>query len=71
MGFVMINSSCRRGGLFITSRDGGNEAKAIAAKVSMMRFTQRICVTVSGRSVSMNAPASTNSSAVTLTTSWK
>ena len=28
--------------------DGGSDASAIAAKVSMIRFTQSICVTVRG-----------------------
>lgn len=69
--FVMMKSVCLRGFSFITSRDGGNDASAIAAKVSMMRLTQRICVTVRGISVPMRAPPRTSSSAVTLTMSWK
>ena len=67
----MMKSPARRGRSLITSRDGGSEARAMAAKVSMMRFTQSICVTVSGISVPMTEPPSTSSRAVTLTTSWK
>ena len=67
----MINASCERGRSCITSLDGGNEASAIAAKVSIIRFTHNICVMVSGISVPTKAPQSTNSNAVTLTTSWK
>ena len=68
---VIMNSSRLRGLSFITSRDGGSDASAIAAKVSMMRFTHSICVTVSGISVPITEPPSTSSSAVTLTTNWK
>lgn len=68
---VRMKSVCRRGLLFITSADGGSEAKAIAAKVSIMRFIHNICVTVSGSSVPMAEPANTSSRAATLTTSWK
>ena len=67
----MMKASRLRGFSFITSRLGGSEANAMAAKVSMMRFTHRICVMVSGISVPIKAPKSTSSSAVTLTTSWK
>ena len=67
----MINACWLRGCSCKTSRLGGSEASAIAAKVSMMRFIQSICVMVSGSSVPTNEPKSTNSSAVTLTTSWK
>ena len=67
----MMKASRRRGLSLITSREGGSDANAMAAKVSMMRFTQSICVTVSGSSVPMTDPPSTSSSAVTLTTSWK
>ena len=66
-----MKSLCERGLSSITSRDGGSEASAIAAKVSIMRFTHSICVTVSGSSVPISDPASTNSSAVTFTTNWK
>ena len=66
-----MKASVRRGGWSMTSRDGGSEAKAMAAKVSMMRFTHSICVTVSGSSVPMNEPPNTKSRAATLTTSWK
>ena len=55
---------------FMTSADGGNDANAMAAKVSIIRLTQRICVTVSGSSVPMTDPKRTSRRAVTLTTSW-
>ena len=71
MGLVIIKSVCRRGLSSRTSFVGGSEARAIAAKVSMIRFTHRICVTVSGISVPIIEPASTSSKAATLTVSWK
>ena len=43
----------------------------MAAKVSMMRFTHSICVTVSGLCVPMKAPLRTMKHAATLTVSWK
>ena len=64
-------ASRRRGRSRITSCCGGNDAMAMAASVSMMMLTHRICVTVSGSSVPMTDPASTSSNAVKLTTSWK
>ena len=48
-----------------------NEAKAIAAKVSIIRLIHSIWVMVSGNSVPMKAPNSTNSRAATFTMSWK
>ena len=69
--FEMMKSEGLRGLSFITSREGGNEARAMAAKVSMIRLTQRICVTVSGISVPMMLPPRTSNRALTLTTSWK
>ena len=71
IGGEMIGAVCLRGRSLITSRVGGNEAKAIAAKVSIMRFTQSICVTVNGIWVPIMAPPSTKSRAVRLITSWK
>ena len=67
--FPIMNECLLRGGLFITDSDGGNEARAMAAKVSIIKFTQSICVTVSGDSVPMNAPISTIRHAATLTVS--
>ena len=55
----------------ITRSEGGSEARAMAAKVSMMRFTHSICVTVSGLCVPMKAPLRTMKHAATLTVSWK
>ena len=60
-----------RGGSCITRFEGGREARAMAANVSMMRLIQSICVTVKGDSVPIKAPQSTRKQAVTLTVSWK
>ena len=68
---VMINERRLRGLSYITLFEGGNEASAIAAKVSIMRLTHNIWVTVSGDSVPIKAPASTIRHATTLTVSWK
>lgn len=62
----MMKSVLRRGFSFITLSLGGIEAKAKAAKVSMMRFTHSICVTVRGRSVPTIEPSSTMKSATKL-----
>ena len=50
MAGVMMNSSPERGGSASTAGSGGSDDMAIAAKVSMMILTHRICTTVSGRS---------------------
>ena len=71
MDLVMMNASLLRGFSSITSREGGSEASAIAASVSMMRFTHSICVMVSGISVPMKPPKSASNRAATLTMSWK
>ena len=69
--FLVIMKSSRRRGLSpITFCEGGNDASAIAANVSMMRFTQSICVTVSGDCSPVNAPVKTIKQATTLTISW-
>ena len=49
---------------------GEIDANAIAAKVSIIRFTQSICVTVNGNDVPKNAPNNTLSNATTLIVSW-
>ena len=49
---------------------GGMEARAKAAKVSMIRFTHSICVTVSGSSVPIIDPNNTISKATKLIVSW-
>ncbi len=67
---VMMNSSLGRGFSSITSGLGGSEAIAIAAKVSMMIFTQRICTTVSGMSVPKTAPTKQMTMAAKLIVSW-
>ena len=67
----MIKSEALRGFSFITSCEGGKEAKAKAAKVSIIRLTHNIWVTVRGISVPMIEPPSTRSKAATLTTNWK
>ena len=71
MGRVMMKSSRWRGLLFITSGEGGREANAIAAKVSIMRLTHSICVTVSGEAVPRNEPKKTMRQALTLMVIWK
>ena len=48
-----------------------NDANAIAAKVSIMRLTQSICVTFSGFSVPKKAPTRTTTHATTFTVNWK
>ena len=68
---LRMNSFSLRGLSCITSREGGKDANAMAAKVSIKRFTHNICVTVSGISTPMKAPPRTRSSAVMLTISWK
>ena len=68
---VIIKACRSRGWSFITLCEGGNDARAIAAKVSMIRFTHNICVTVSGLCVPIKAPATTMRHATTFTVSWK
>ena len=70
MGRVRMKAWRSRGRSCITLSDGGSEARAMAAKVSIIRFIHSICVTVSGDSVPMKAPMSTMRHAVTLTVSW-
>ena len=60
-----------RGFSFITLGSAGNEDRAMAANVSIIRFTQSICVTVSGDSIPMNDPKSTTRQAHTLIVIWK
>ena len=67
---VMMKSEVFRGFSFITLRDGGSEASAIAANVSIMRLTQSICVTVSGSVVPITAPTSTTARATKFMVSW-
>ena len=71
IGRVMMKASLLRGFSPNTSRDGGNEASAMAAKVSMIMLTHSIWVMVSGISVPISEPPSTSSKAVMLTVSWK
>ena len=54
---------------FIYSLSGGSNENANAAKVSIIRFTHSICVTVSGDSVPSTAPANTVRHATTFTVS--
>ena len=67
MGRSMIKACRGRGFSFITEAEGGSEARAMAANVSMIRFTQSICVTVSGDCVPIKAPESTIRHAATFT----
>ena len=71
IGRVRMEAVRLRGCSSITLREGGKEARAIAPKVSMIRFTHSICVTVSGDSLPMKEPKSTRKQAATLTVSWK
>ena len=68
---LMMKSVRGRGASFMTSAEGGSDASAMAAKVSMMRFTHSICVTVSGDSVPKKAPKRTMRQAIRLTVIWK
>ena len=70
MGRVMMLSEVPLGGTRITMLFGGNEAKARAAKVSIIRFTHSICVTESGGCLHMNDPTPTTKQAQTFTVSW-
>ena len=70
MARVMMNSSRGRGLSSITSGLGGSEAIAIAAKVSMMMLTHKICTTVRGRSVPKIAPTKQTTIAAKLIVSW-
>ena len=56
-----------RGASCITDGVGGSDANAMAANVSMIRFTHSIWVTVSGDCIPMNAPHSTMRHATILT----
>ncbi len=64
---LMINAERDRGLSSITDSDGGSEARAMAAKVSIIRLTHSIWVTVSGDCMPINEPASTIRQATTLT----
>ena len=66
----IINFRLSRGCSFITVSVGGREASAIAAKVSIIRLTHNIWVTVKGTSVPIKAPTRTIRQAATLTVIW-
>ena len=68
---LIIKSVLRRGFSSMTVSLGGMEARAKAAKVSIIRFTHNICVTVSGSSVPITEPSRTISNATKLIVSWK
>ena len=67
---VMMNASRERGFSLNTEWSGGNEARAMAANVSMMRLIHSICVTVRGDVVPKMAPISTMRHAATLMVIW-
>ncbi len=71
IGLLSMKALRSRGFSFITLSEGGSEASAIAAKVSIIRLIHSICVTVSGDSVPIKAPQRTSKQAVTLTVNWK
>ena len=70
IGREMMKSLFLRGFSRITLRLGGSEASASAAKVSMIRLTHSICVTVSGNSLPKIEPNSTMMIATKLIVSW-
>ena len=70
MDLVIMKSVLLRGFSFMTLSLGGIDAKAKAAKVSIIRFTHSICVTVNGNSVPTNEPNSTMNSATKLIVNW-
>ena len=68
---VMMFALLPRGLSRITSTLGGSEASASAAKVSIIRFTHSICVTVSAGCFSLiNDTMPTSRQAATFTVSW-
>ena len=62
----MINAEASRGASSITLRSGGSEASAPAARVSIMRFTHSIWVTLKGISVPKAEPRNTINNATRL-----
>ena len=66
---VMICSSLELGFSFKSSCLGGSVARAKAAKVSIIRFTQSICTEVKGESESTTDPKNSISKATMLTVS--
>ena len=67
---VMMLALELRGRCFIRILFGGSAASANAAKVSMMRLTHNICVTVSAGCLLKNEHTATTRQAHTLTVSW-
>ena len=67
----MMKSERPRGLSFMTAGLAGSVASASAAKVSMMRFTQSIWMTLSGIATPMKGPSKAIVSAATLMVSWK
>ena len=65
-----IKASTFLGLFFISAFNAGSVASARAAKVSIIRFTQSICVTVSGNSTPTNGPMRAVSSARRFMVSW-
>ena len=71
MAGVMMLALLFRGLSFITSSLGGREAKANAAKVSIIKFTHSIWVTVRAGCFSLrNDTTATSTHAATFTVSW-
>ena len=67
---LIMKDSLSLGDSFITLSSGGNEARAMAANVSIIKLTQSIWVTVRGDSVPIKEPTRTIKHAATLTVSW-
>ncbi len=70
MARLIMNAVRWRGASSITDADGGRDARAMAANVSIIRFTHSIWVTVSGDCNPMNAPESTMRQATMFTVIW-
>lgn len=67
---VIIYSVLEYGILNKSSSDGGSVARAKAARVSMIKFTQSIWTGVNGDSLIKTAPKKAIKIATTLTVSW-
>ena len=69
--FVIINALGSRGCSDITASLAGSVANAKAAKVSIIKLTHSIWITVNGKSTPINGPTQAIPIATTFTVSWK
>jgi hypothetical protein len=67
---VMMKSFIPLGFFFRTALSDGSVAKANAAKVSIIKLTHNICVTVNGKEIPINGPIKAVISATTFIVSW-